>query len=250
MLDRRRVSRPRQDQRSAPKAKDKSIEKGAAAPFSSVPRRPRGRPATPDVEDRLLRAMERLLGDGRPFGSISVETLAREAGLARATFYLHFKDKGALVARLLARISDEVVHSGGAWFEDARGSGPEQIHAAIDGIVRTFKRHHAVLAAVADTAPFDPLVAGLHGEMMERLCRASRKAMAVVRAEGRAAPLADNAMADMLSWIVELYCTRFAGRSEGREFEALIDRLAQICASAIFAPGADQVAGSIRSRRP
>lgn len=218
----------------------------AASKSAATVRRPRGRPATPDVEDRLQQAMQRLLDDGRPFGSISVETLAREAGLARATFYLHFKDKGALVARLLARISDEVVSSGGAWFEDARGSGPAEVCAAIDGVVRTFKRHRVVLAAVADTAPFDPAVAALHGDMMDRLCRASRRAIATVRAEGRAGPQADDALADMLSWVVELYCNRFVGPVEGRRLEAMIARLGHVCASAIFA----QDAGSISPRKP
>lgn len=228
--------------------------RAGSAPDSTRPRRGRGRPAFDDVEDRLLGAVERLLGAGQPFGALSVETLAREAGIARATFYLHFKDKGALVARLLARISDEVVASGGAWFENARGSGPEQVRAAIGGVVRTFKRHQAVLAAVADTAPFDPAVAALHDDMMDRLCRASRRAVAAVRAEGRASAHADAALADMLSWIVELYCTRFVAGCEGRRLDAVADRLAHICASAIFAadvaPRAGQGAGSSTPRRP
>jgi AcrR family transcriptional regulator len=50
----------------------------------------------------LLEAMERLLSQGQSFSALTVETLASEAGIARATFYLRFKDKSALVASLLA----------------------------------------------------------------------------------------------------------------------------------------------------
>lgn len=203
--------------------------------------------------------MERLLDAGHPFATLSVETLAREAGIARATFYLHFRDKGALVARLLSRISDEVVSSGGAWFRDASGSGPAQVRQAITGVVHTFKRHQAVLAAVAQMAPFDPEVAALHDDMMRGLCNASRRAIATVRAEGRAAPLADEALADLLSWIVELYCTRFVAGLDDAALEALVERLAHICASAILSPAAQTAAGqpsgsqgakSSRSRKP
>ena len=65
------------------------------------------------MEERLQLALERLLAGGLTITAMSIEALAREAGIARATFYLHFRDKGELIARLIARVEDEVVGAGG-----------------------------------------------------------------------------------------------------------------------------------------
>lgn len=198
-----------------------------------TPRR-RGRPPLEDVEGRMLRAVEELLAEGHAFSSLSVQTLARRAGIARATFYLHFRDKSALVARLLTRISDEIVAGNRGWFADAHGAGPREVRAALHGVVRVFKKHHAVLAAVSETATFDVEVRARRDEMMARLCLASRGAVATVRAEGRAAPGADDAMADTLTWMVALYCTQFLRRRSGQKVESVVDTLSKLCVAAIF----------------
>ena len=120
------------------------------------PRRRPGRPpravSGPRIEARLLAAMERLLAQGTPFAAVSVEALVAEAGIARATFYTHFKDKPALVARWLSRISDDVVASGGEWFEGDGPVSPGQVKTALMGIVAAFGRHQAIFAAVAATS--------------------------------------------------------------------------------------------------
>ncbi|TAM08960.1 MAG: TetR/AcrR family transcriptional regulator [Nevskiaceae bacterium] len=205
------------------------------APVRTPARKSRGRPALSDVEGRLLRAIEVLLDDGNAFATLSIGTLARRAGISRATFYLHFRDKGALVACLLTRISDEIVASGSAWFAATRGAGPREVRAALHGVVQAFGKHHAVLTAVAETAPFDTAVAAIYQDMMARLCAASRRAVAAVRAEGRATPDADDAMADTLTWMVALHCTRFAHGRSGQRPRALVDTLTAICTGAIFA---------------
>lgn len=211
-------------------------EPTAPAELSARPGPGRPRRRTPSVDTRLLAAIERLRAQGQAFGSVSVEALVAEAGIARATFYLHFKDKGALVARLLGRITDDVVASAGIWFDDARNAGPAEVRAALVGIVGTFKKHQTVFAAVADMARTDAEVAALHQQMMDRLCAASRTAVADVRAAGRAAPGADDALADLLTWLIELYCARFISQLDDRALQALIDRLAHVCARAIFLP--------------
>lgn len=56
----------------------------------------------PSIEARLLQAIERLDARGQRLASVSVEQLMEEAGMARASFYKHFKDRGELVVRLIA----------------------------------------------------------------------------------------------------------------------------------------------------
>lgn len=147
------------------------------------PKRTRKRPSldldqdSPRVEDRLLVAIESLLESGQKFGALTVEQLAKEAGIGRATFYLHFRDKGELVRRLMRKLTAEVTESAGGWFRSGGDVDRRSMHFALHGIVGTFKKHQAVLAAVTDIAPFDPAVAEAHAQMMDELCKLSRKAV-------------------------------------------------------------------------
>jgi TetR/AcrR family transcriptional regulator, ethionamide resistance regulator len=192
------------------------------------------RPSTA-VEERLLLAIERLLGSGTSFAALSVDQLAREAGIGRATFYLHFKDKAQLVHRLMRKLTAEVVDGAGAWFRDGGEVDRRSMHLALHGIVGTFKRHQAVLSAIAATAPSDPAVAEAHTQMMDELCRLSRKAIAQVRRKGQATAAATPELADLLTWSIELYCTRFVSGYDGKRVNALIDLIAHVCGRAIFA---------------
>jgi AcrR family transcriptional regulator len=194
------------------------------------------------VEQRLLAAMERLLERGVAFGSLSVEQLAAEADMARATFYLHFRDKGELVLRLMGQLTDEIIASAGVWFENAEHADRRDIERALHGIVGTFRKHHAIVAAINDTAPYDPAVAKLYGEMMDKLCAASRRAIATVKKQGKAHPQATPDVGTILTWAVDLYCARFIRDHDGAQVYRLVKSLAHICASAIFAPEEQPVA--------
>lgn len=214
----------------------------------SRPKRVRKRPAldldqdSPRVEDRLLAAIETLLENGQKFGALTVEQLAREAGIGRATFYLHFRDKGELVRRLMRRLTAEVTESAGGWFRGGGEVDRRSMHFALHGIVGTFKKHQAVLAAVTDTAPFDAAVAEAHAQMMDELCKLSRKAISQIRRDGRGSAAAGPELADLLTWFLELYCARFISDYQGKQVHALVELFAHICGNAIFAEPAAQSA--------
>lgn len=186
------------------------------------------------VEDRLLAAMERLIEQGHSFATLKVDELAKEAGIARATFYLHFADKSELVARLMTRLTQEVVGSAGDWFEAKGQSGPRTIKQALTGIITTFRKHHAILAAVTATAAHDATVARLHEEMMTKLCQHSRQAIAAVKGDMPEGDFPFDMLADVLTWSVEQYCARVVSRYDPRQMEALINTFSHICNSAIF----------------
>ena len=79
------------------------------APASDSPA-PRGRrPARPSGDDRelaILATAERLLAE-RPLSAISVDDLARGAGISRPTFYFYFASKDAVLLTLLDRVVAE-----------------------------------------------------------------------------------------------------------------------------------------------
>ena len=157
--------------------------------MASVTRRARASVETDtslSMEERLQEALERLLARGLTITALSIDALAREAGIARATFYLHFRDKGELVARLIARVEDEVVGAGGLWFVHAEDARFEDLRAAMARFFEAYMKHQAILAAAAETAPYDTQVATLHKRMLERFVGESRQAVQRIAASGRA----------------------------------------------------------------
>lgn len=194
----------------------------------------RGEQPKASIEDRLLAAMERLLEQGQRFAALSVEQLSQEAGISRATFYLHFRDKGELVARLMSEVTEEVIASTGRWLGNAKDAQPKDLMQALVGVVQTFKKHHAVLAAVSDIAAHDPNVAILYEAMIDQTRTQTRRSMATVKRKGLSRPGANNDVADVLSEMIVSYCTQSIGKRNGTELDRLAKALGYIAVSAVF----------------
>ena len=78
------------------------------------------------IEAAVLQAMEDLLGDGATYATLSVERIAKRAGISRTAFYFYFADKRELLMRLASKLSDELYREADAWWSGA-GDGPEQL---------------------------------------------------------------------------------------------------------------------------
>ena len=91
---------------------------GYAAPMPSVTRKPQAnrQERREQIERRLLDATERLMADGASFTELSVDRLATEAGISRASFYIYFEDKGDLLRRLAGQVFDDLAGRRRAWW--------------------------------------------------------------------------------------------------------------------------------------
>lgn len=149
----------------------------------SVTRTPRARAesASENIEQSLYNAMERLLARGSPFTTVSVGALSREAGIARSTFYLHFRDKGELVARLMTRVTDEIVRAVSLWFAASGKAGRDDLATAIRAIAEAYERYRAIMQAVVETAAYDLEVERLFHGMMDTLSAENRHTVARAR---------------------------------------------------------------------
>ena len=117
---------------------------------AASPTRVRGRRATrPSGDDReaaILQTLEDML-ERRPFAEISVDDLAKGAGLSRPTFYFYFASKDAVLVRLFARATT----SSGAEQQQQSDTVPEHPQRAWhDGIYAFFdslRPHRGVVVA-------------------------------------------------------------------------------------------------------
>jgi AcrR family transcriptional regulator len=136
-------------------------------------------------ERAILETAERLLVD-RSLQDISVDDLARGAGISRPTFYFYFPSKEAVLLTLLDRLVEEA-RTGIALArlgEDPAGVVREGLAA----IQRTFTEHRPVALAAAHARATSPEVRELWSFVMERFVAETAEAIESERERGAAPP--------------------------------------------------------------
>ena len=101
-------------------------------------------------------AVKRLLAAGASFTELGVQRIADEAGVARSTFYLHFRDKTELITQLAQELG------GGAFalFEEWSPAAPDAVERLTETLhttLRYWRERRHLLAAVLEVVGYDPL---------------------------------------------------------------------------------------------
>src|ERR1700712_3199167 len=110
------------------------------------------------IERQLLEATDRLMASGATFTELSVDRLANEAGISRASFYIYFEDKGHLLRRLAAQGFDDLAPAGERGGSAAGRRSSADALAAMTGIVASYRRHQPLLVALNEMAGYDAAV--------------------------------------------------------------------------------------------
>jgi AcrR family transcriptional regulator len=202
----------------------------------SVTRRSKPREVLPasSVEEALVGAMERLVAGGRSFTAVSVDELAREAGIARSTFYLHFRDKGELVQSLMQRLMGEVLQAAAVWLARPVEATSEDLRAALAGMVAAYQQHRAVMHAMVETAAYDAEVSRMFHEKMDFMIGQTRLAIRRVQQAGRAQPGVTADVADVLVWALERNCHRLPADSKPAQVAKVVDALVHVVWRSIY----------------
>lgn len=208
--------------------------------MTSVTRRRRSRGTEPRIgtEEAIVAAMERLLAQGNSFTSVSVEELAQEAGISRSTFYMHFRDKGELVRRLMNHVTAELVGALAVWFESPQGNDRNRLLAAIRGVAQAYEKHRAIMHAIVETTAYDADVARLFQEMLARLAGEARNLVKRAQRKGLADAELPLEVADALTWMVERCCHQLLAAKRPAQRERVIEAMVHIIWNAIYLPRA------------
>ncbi|KAA9150738.1 TetR/AcrR family transcriptional regulator [Amycolatopsis acidicola] len=156
----------------------------------AVGARRRGRSTRPTGDDRenaILATAEKLL-ETRPLREISIDDLARGAGISRPTFYFYFRSKDAVLLALLERVVDEADSSALDMMEESRGDAPQAWRACINVFYETFSSHRAVALAIASARETNPAVRELWSSVMDRWVDRIAAVIESERARGAAPP--------------------------------------------------------------
>jgi AcrR family transcriptional regulator len=142
-------------------------------------REPRIRLGLDARREQLLRAGVDLLRVRTP-DEISVDDVARRAGISRGLLYHYFDDKDAFVVAVVEQASDELRQ---ALRGDPQLSGPERIEAAIDLFIAYAEAHAAGFRAVLTGAVANRNVAAVVERTRERDLDAFVSAVAATTAD-------------------------------------------------------------------
>ena len=190
-----------------------------------------------DIRARLLVVVEGLLADGESFTEISVERMVAEAGMARSTFYVYFADKGDLLRAWFAEITVGLRQAASAWWQLHPPLTFDDVRAALAGIVITYRPHTPLMAALYDTAAYDPSVRELVTAMMAENTAGLRSHIRRGQAAGFIDPaLPPRETAAWLTWMAERGLHQLVRGATDAEVDRLLDAYARIVWNTLYRP--------------
>lgn len=187
------------------------------------------------IERDLLAATDRLMNEGASFTELSVDRLATEAGISRASFYIYFEDKGHLLRRLAGQVFGELADSAQRWWSVAPRRDPADVRTAITGIVAGYRRHQPLLVALSEMAGYDPQVSQTYRELLTAIAGRVTQVIEDGQAAGHIRPdLPAEATASSLTWMVERTCQQnLPGRPDDYD-DQLVEAVTQIIWASLY----------------
>jgi TetR/AcrR family transcriptional regulator, ethionamide resistance regulator len=180
-----------------------------------------------DVRAALVRVLET-----KPFNDVTVDELAREAGLSRTAFYFYYKDKHEVLRAVLEGLAETAHDQSAAWWS---GEGPP------DAIIRKWLRdlgslwdtHGGILRATVEVSAYDPVFMGFYQELMNNFIGATQAHLHNERTAGKLRSDTDSdRQAEALVWMGER--CHYVGHLEGRPSEEIADVLTGIWLHALY----------------
>jgi len=187
-------------------------------------------------EQLILSAYEELL-ETRSLHDLSVDDIARAAGLSRSAFYFYFASKEAVLLSLFERIIAEAQAARGDTLAALEADPAAGIREALRAFYDAFRTHRAVTLAGADAWASSAEVRALWGQAMEQWVAEATVLIEVERQRGAApAGLPARDLATSLLWMNErVLHTTFAGQEPAVDEADVLDVLVGIWLRAIYA---------------
>jgi AcrR family transcriptional regulator len=203
--------------------------------MGSVTRKPRATAAEqrrPAIEAKLLEATERLLSDGTPYTELSIQQLCSEAGIARSTFYVYFRDKADLVARLAEEMVGQLGDAASKWWQP--DASRTELLAATRHVIEIYRAHGALFAALTETAGYDAEMRRMQVALVERNARPLGEMIAAGKRNGSVRDVHTGETVAALSWMLQGSCYHLALGADEDELNRLAETLTAIIWHSIY----------------
>ena len=189
-----------------------------------------------DRERAILETAERLLEE-RPLSEISVDDLAKGAGISRPTFYFYFPSKDAVVLTIIDRL---VAAAAGSREEAlvtmAEGELRGGLRRALEDLYGAFRSRRAVTLAAAELRMRNPEARELWAQVMEGWVADVTAVIEAERARGAAPPgePAREVAIALVQMNERVQYATFTGESPSLDEERVVDVLVDIWLRAIY----------------
>jgi AcrR family transcriptional regulator len=193
-----------------------------------------------EVEAAVREALLRLLSDGIPFKNLTVDELARAAGLSRTAFYFYFPGKEQALMSAATEVTAELYERADAWWH---GEGPpeQRVRTALQGILQVYVEHASLLRATVELTGYNREFEDFYKGLLDRFVRATADHLRRENEAGRLRPLDCEVVAEELVWMAER--SNHVLIKQGRSPEELVDAMTSIWVHALY-PDESLSAGS------
>ena len=193
------------------------------------------RPSGDDREQAILATAERLLEE-RGFASISVDDLAKGAGLSRPTFYFYFASKEAVLLTLI----EPMIARADAEFDGALQEPPADSRRACRNVIKAFftafSSHRAVARAGAEALATSSEIRAVWSGFMQKWIDQTAAMISAERARGAAPetiPAAD--LATSLNQMNErTMMAALSAETPAVDEDRVVDTLTHVWVSSIY----------------
>jgi AcrR family transcriptional regulator len=158
-----------------------------------------------DVQTAIREAALELVRQGSSFKNLTVDEIARAAGMTRSGFYFYFRDKDELLASATQGVFDRLYEEADRWWH-GKGDPRVRVRAALEGVVSVYAEHADLLRVVTEAASYDPEVRDFWRGLIERFVESTATQLHADQAAGRLSDVDPDDAAAQLVWMVERYC--------------------------------------------
>jgi AcrR family transcriptional regulator len=207
-----------------------------APPTTSPARGRRAKRPSGDEREQLIReTLESLLAE-KNFHEISIDDLAKGAGISRPTFYFYFESKEAVLLSLLDAIVSQADAASDAAQAALERDPARFLRDSLSAYFHYFGEHRNVSVAGSEANASNPQVRTLWNGVRERWVSAATTAIEAERARGAAPaglPARDLAIA-LLNMNAGVLFSSFAGEQPAVQEDHVIDVLTDVWLKAIY----------------
>jgi AcrR family transcriptional regulator len=154
------------------------------------------------TQAEIIDATKRLLLAGESFSRLSIERIAKEASVSRATVYLHFADKKDILGRLAHGIVQQRFALGAEMLADSHIQR-ETLDRIVADMVQRWTRDAPLLDAIIELADQDPVMRATWASAIQEVAAMGADLMRKRSVDGRSAIPDPDTLGQVLAWMFE-----------------------------------------------
>lgn len=200
--------------------------------MAAVEQRMKSRRKRDETRAEVVAAALRL-AETSAFKDLTVDEIARAAGVSRPAFYIHFPDKEALLLSAVEQIAGTLYDEADRWWH-GEGNPEELVEEAVRGVVAVYAANASLMRIATEASTYDEEIREFWMDLVGRFIAATGDHIAAEQKAGRINPALDaGATAESLVWMAERCCYIYLARGD-READAVTASLTAVWVAALY----------------